>query len=153
MSNVRDVLERALRQRILMLDGAMGTMIQRQQLDESGFRGTRFADHGQDLQGDNDLLVLTQPQIIEQIHSEYLEAGADIIGATGEVSPDRGRCSAQSTAARCRRSWRPRRGRAPSMPTTRRRPGRPTRAARSAAHREYSPLSLSPRFAARPPPS
>ena len=79
MSNVRDVLERALRQRILMLDGAMGTMIQRQQLDESGFRGTRFADHGQDLQGDNDLLVLTQPQIIEQIHSEYLEAGADII--------------------------------------------------------------------------
>ena len=74
MSNVRDVLENALRKRILILDGAMGTMIQRQKLDESGFRGTRFADHEQDLQGDNDLLVLTQPQIIEQIHSEYLEA-------------------------------------------------------------------------------
>mgnify|MGYP001211100485 FL=1 len=79
MSNVRDVLENALRKRILILDGAMGTMIQRQKLDESGFRGTRFADHGQDLQGDNDLLVLTQPLIVEQIHSEYLEAGADII--------------------------------------------------------------------------
>ena len=79
MSDVRRVLEEALRERILILDGAMGTMIQRQKLDESGFRGTRFADHGQDLQGDNDLLVLTQPQIIEQIHSEYLEAGADII--------------------------------------------------------------------------
>ena len=79
MSDVRRVLEEALRERILILDGAMGTMIQRQKLDESGFRGTRFADHRQDLQGDNDLLVLTQPQIIEQIHSEYLEAGADII--------------------------------------------------------------------------
>ena len=79
MSDVRRVLERALRERILILDGAMGTMIQREKLDESGFRGARFSDHGQDLQGDNDLLVLTQPQIIEQIHSQYLEAGADII--------------------------------------------------------------------------
>jgi len=79
MSDVRRVLEEALRERILILDGAMGTMIQRQKLDESGFRGTRFSNHGQDLQGDNDLLVLTQPQIIEQIHSQYLEAGADII--------------------------------------------------------------------------
>ncbi|GIT67854.1 MAG: hypothetical protein Ct9H300mP25_13260 [Acidobacteriota bacterium] len=66
MSNVRDVLERALRQRILMLDGAMGTMIQRQQLDESGFRGTRFADHGQDLQGDNDYWFSPNPRLLSR---------------------------------------------------------------------------------------
>src|SRR5712691_7044965 len=69
----------ALQQRILILDGAMGTMIQRYKLDERAFRGSRFADHPRDLKGANDLLSLTQPQVIEEIHLAYLEAGADII--------------------------------------------------------------------------
>jgi 5-methyltetrahydrofolate--homocysteine methyltransferase len=72
-------LKQAARERILILDGAMGTMIQRYKLDEAGFRGTRFKDHPHDLKGNNDLLVLTQPEIISEIHNAYLEAGADII--------------------------------------------------------------------------
>jgi len=68
-----------LTQRILMLDGAMGTMIQSYKLNEVDYRGTRFADFPQDLKGNNDLLTLTQPQIIHTIHTGYLEAGADII--------------------------------------------------------------------------
>ena len=69
----------ALQQRILILDGAMGTMIQRYRLDERAYRGSQFADHPRDLKGANDLLSLTQPQVIEEIHRAYLEAGADII--------------------------------------------------------------------------
>ncbi|MDP3830619.1 MAG: homocysteine S-methyltransferase family protein, partial [Ignavibacteriaceae bacterium] len=65
--------------RILVLDGAMGTMIQRHKLTESDFRGIRFKDHPHDLKGNNDLLSLTQPEIIKGIHRAYLEAGADII--------------------------------------------------------------------------
>ena len=76
---VRARLDAALRERILILDGAMGTMIQRRGLGEADFRGERFAGHGRDLAGDNDLLVLTRPDVIEAIHDEYLEAGADII--------------------------------------------------------------------------
>jgi 5-methyltetrahydrofolate--homocysteine methyltransferase len=72
-------LKREARTRILILDGAMGTMIQRYRLDEAGYRGTRFKDHRHDLKGNNDLLVLTQPHIISEIHNAYLEAGADII--------------------------------------------------------------------------
>jgi 5-methyltetrahydrofolate--homocysteine methyltransferase len=72
-------LEALLRERILILDGAMGTMIQTYQLDEAGYRGTRFGDHTHDLKGNNDLLTLTQPQIIRAIHAQYLDAGADII--------------------------------------------------------------------------
>lgn len=68
-----------LKSRILLLDGAMGTMIQRYKLSEEDFRGERFIDHPTDLQGCNDLLSITQPQIIQEIHEEYLEAGADII--------------------------------------------------------------------------
>jgi len=68
-----------LKQRILVLDGAMGTLIQRYQLQEKDYRGERFADWKHDLKGNNDLLLLTQPQIIRDIHSAYLEAGADII--------------------------------------------------------------------------
>ena len=74
----RQLLE-ALRQRILIIDGAMGTMIQRYRLDEAGYRGDRWASHGRDLRGANDLLCLTQPAIVEEIHRQYLEAGADII--------------------------------------------------------------------------
>jgi 5-methyltetrahydrofolate--homocysteine methyltransferase len=68
-----------LRERILVLDGAMGTMIQTHQLDEAAFRGDRFRDHPSDLKGANDLLVLTQPDVIRGIHAEYLAAGADIV--------------------------------------------------------------------------
>jgi 5-methyltetrahydrofolate--homocysteine methyltransferase len=78
-SDIASEIRAALEKRILLLDGAMGTMVQRRQLDESDFRGDRFRDHSRDLQGDNDLLVLTRPDIISSIHNEYLEAGADII--------------------------------------------------------------------------
>src|SRR5438093_13514897 len=66
-------------QRILILDGAMGTMIQRHKLSEADFRGERFTRHPRDLRGDNDLLVLTRPDVIAGIHRAYLEAGSDII--------------------------------------------------------------------------
>ena len=69
----------ALEQRILIIDGAMGTMIQRYKLEEADYRGERFAHWHTDVKGNNDLLCLTQPQIIKAIHKEYLEAGADII--------------------------------------------------------------------------
>ncbi len=72
-------LQTALRQRILVIDGAMGTMVQQYQLDEHGYRGQRFSGHSHDLQGNNDLLTLTQPQIISDIHKAYLDAGADLI--------------------------------------------------------------------------
>ena len=68
-----------LQERILILDGAMGTMIQQRKLDEAAFRGERFKDWKKDLKGHNDLLNLTQPTIIEEIHRQYLEAGADIV--------------------------------------------------------------------------
>ncbi len=72
-------LYKQLQQRILILDGAMGTMIQGYKLDEAGYRGERFKDWAYDLKGNNDLLALTQPQIIKDIHTAYFEAGADII--------------------------------------------------------------------------
>jgi 5-methyltetrahydrofolate--homocysteine methyltransferase len=72
-------LKREAKERILILDGAMGTMIQRYKLDEAGYRGERFKDFARDLKGNNDLLVLTQPKIIGKIHNAYLEAGADIV--------------------------------------------------------------------------
>ena len=72
-------LSALLEQRLLILDGAMGTMIQRHGLQEADYRGSRFADHPHDLKGNNDLLVLTQPAIIGGIHRGYLEAGADIL--------------------------------------------------------------------------
>ncbi|MGD8593577.1 MAG: methionine synthase [Gammaproteobacteria bacterium] len=72
--------EQLLKQRILILDGAMGTMIQSYKLSEEDFRGERFAHWPSDLKGNNDLLCLTQPQVIKEIHKAYLDAGADIIG-------------------------------------------------------------------------
>ena len=72
-------LETLLGERILVMDGAMGTMIQRHALDEAAFRGERFVDHPRELQGDNDLLALTRPDVISGIHHAYLEAGSDII--------------------------------------------------------------------------
>ena len=72
-------LYRELQHRVLVLDGAMGTMIQRYKLEEKDFRGDRFANFPHDLKGNNDLLSLTQPHIIREIHEKYLEAGADIL--------------------------------------------------------------------------
>lgn len=74
-----DQLKELLRERILVMDGGMGTMIQSQRLSEADFRGERFADWESDLQGNNDLLVLTQPELITNLHREYLEAGAELI--------------------------------------------------------------------------
>ena len=85
MSHAADIAQRsqllqnALADRILILDGAMGTMIQGYQLEEADYRGERFADYHLDIKGNNDLLAITQPQIIRAIHTEYLEAGADIL--------------------------------------------------------------------------
>ncbi len=100
MSDTPHPIERLLRQRILILDGAMGTMIQRSKLTESHYRGTEpygeysgerrsFPDHPVDVKGNNDLLLLTQPHVIRGIHAEYLTAGADIIET----------CTFNSTAA------------------------------------------------------
>lgn len=72
-------LQDCLAERILVIDGAMGTMIQRHKLQEADYRGTRFANWHTDVQGNNDLLSITQPDIVEGIHKQYLEAGADII--------------------------------------------------------------------------
>lgn len=77
--NVKEQLESLLQNKILILDGAMGTMIQQYKLSEEDYRGERFKDFAHSLKGNNDLLVLTQPQIIEEIHRNFLEAGADII--------------------------------------------------------------------------
>ncbi len=88
-------LPRILESRIVVLDGAMGTMIQRHHLSESDYRGERFADHPKDLKGNNELLQLTRPALIEAIHEAYLAAGADIIetntfGATSIAQQDYG---------------------------------------------------------------
>ena len=72
-------LRKLLGERILILDGAMGTMVQAYGLDESGYRGARFANHPVPLTGNNDLLALSQPDILTAIHRAYLDAGADII--------------------------------------------------------------------------
>jgi 5-methyltetrahydrofolate--homocysteine methyltransferase len=79
MTHTASLIEQHLQQRILILDGAMGTMIQRYKLTEADYRGERFATWPRDLKGNNDLLVLTRPEVIKAIHSEYLAAGADII--------------------------------------------------------------------------
>jgi 5-methyltetrahydrofolate--homocysteine methyltransferase len=76
---IRQQLDDLLARRILVLDGAMGTMIQRHGLQEADFRGDRFRDHPRDLKGNNDLLALTRPDVIRAIHDEYLAAGSDIV--------------------------------------------------------------------------
>jgi 5-methyltetrahydrofolate--homocysteine methyltransferase len=88
-------LPRILASRIAILDGAMGTMIQRHKLTEGDFRGERFKDHPKDLKGNNDLLQLTRPDVIREIHEQYLAAGADIVetntfGATSVAQDDYG---------------------------------------------------------------
>lgn len=79
MESKFSILKNLLRERILVFDGAMGTLIQQHKLTEEGFRGSRFKNHSRDLKGNNEILNLTQPEIIQYIHRAYLEAGADII--------------------------------------------------------------------------
>ncbi|MCF6193070.1 MAG: methionine synthase [Kangiellaceae bacterium] len=79
MKNVKEILEKRLQESILLLDGATGTMLQSHKLEEEDFRGNEFKDWPCDLKGNNDLLSLTQPQIIESVHRAYLEVGSDII--------------------------------------------------------------------------
>ncbi len=86
--DAREELTALLRERILVIDGAMGTMIQGHGLDEAGYRGERFADWESDVRGNSDLLSLSQPDIIRSIHREYLESGADIV-ATNTFSAQR----------------------------------------------------------------
>jgi 5-methyltetrahydrofolate--homocysteine methyltransferase len=95
MMDTRATLDSLLARRVLVLDGAMGTMVQRHSLTDADYRGTRFADHGHDLKGDTDVLVLTQPDIVAGIHDAYLAAGADLIetntfGATAVAQGDYG---------------------------------------------------------------
>ncbi len=77
-AEIRSALNAAARERVLVLDGAMGTMIQDLKYDEAAFRGTALADHPHDLKGNNDILILTQPDAIRDIHLAYFLAGADI---------------------------------------------------------------------------
>ena len=79
MNTAVEKFRKILSERILVLDGAMGTMIQRHKLTEAGFRSERFKDHTHDLKGNNDILCITQPEIIKEIHRAYFEAGADIV--------------------------------------------------------------------------
>ncbi len=76
---MKNSLEVIIEKKILILDGAMGTMIQKHKLPENDYRGEEFKDHPMLQKGNNDLLSLTKPEIIKEIHSEYLKAGADII--------------------------------------------------------------------------
>ena len=75
MEKIKDIFKK----KILIIDGAMGTMVQSYKLNESDFRGDRFKKHSDDLQGNNEILSLTRPDVISEIHRSYLEAGADII--------------------------------------------------------------------------
>jgi len=74
-----DQINKIMKERIMVIDGAMGTAVQKYKLTEEDFRGERFKDHTHDLKGNNDILVITRPDVIEEIHTKYLEAGADII--------------------------------------------------------------------------
>ena len=78
-SDIFAYLHETMQKRIMIIDGAMGTMIQKHKLEEADFRGSRFVNHKKDLRGNNDLLSLTQPHIILDIHTKYLLAGADFI--------------------------------------------------------------------------
>jgi 5-methyltetrahydrofolate--homocysteine methyltransferase len=79
LSDRTQLLEAAARERILVLDGAMATLIQGLGLTEEDYRGSRFPDHSKDLKGNHDILVLTRPDAIEEIHRRYFQAGADIV--------------------------------------------------------------------------
>ena len=101
-----NVLMDAMRSRILILDGAMGTMIQRYKLSEEQFRGERLADHPSDLKGNNELLSITQPHIVLEIHQEYLKA---VLGCGPSAPATKRRCSEVLYSSR---AWQARRAEA-----------------------------------------
>ena len=84
-------LDELMQQRIVLIDGAMGTVIQRYKLGEEDYRGERYKAHGHELKGNNDLLVITRPDVISEIHTAYLDAGADIL----ETNTFNGTCISQ----------------------------------------------------------
>ena len=116
--SVWNKIEEAAQGRILMLDGAMGTMLQKQSLEENDFRGDRFKDWPSPLQGNNDLLVLTKPSAVEKVHQAFLEAGADLIETNSfnattisqadydmaDLAPEIARAAAQ-LARKCADAW------------------------------------------------
>ena len=135
-------LKRLLDERIVLLDGAMGTMVQQHRLDEHGYRGERFLHHGRDLKGNNDILTLTRPDVIGGIHRAYLEAGADIIetntfNSNSVSQADYGTEALVAGAELSRRKTRARGGGrvravgAPARPSWQARWGRPAGCARS----------------------
>src|SRR5208283_5617628 len=118
MNDTASVLRELLERRVLILDGAMGTMIQRRGLSEADYRGARFEKHGKDLKGDMDILALTRPDVLRAIHDEYFAAGADIaetntFGATTIVQSEYGlsdcayeiNLAAARTAKESAREW------------------------------------------------
>jgi S-methylmethionine-dependent homocysteine/selenocysteine methylase len=115
-----------LGQRILILDCAMGTMIQSYGLPERDYRGERFEDHPKDLKGNNDLLCLTQPRIIRDIHEAALDAGADIVETNTSTTMRPGSRARRRTAIRSRRRRSPASWPAPWAPPTAQPPSPPT---------------------------
>src|SRR5579872_1384598 len=118
MNDTDAILRELLDRRILILDGARGTMIQRRGLTEADYRGARFASHARDLKGNMDILALTRPDVLSDIHDAYLQAGADIIetntfGATSIVQSEYGleaaaydiNVEAARAARRCADAW------------------------------------------------
>jgi 5-methyltetrahydrofolate--homocysteine methyltransferase len=118
MSDTDTILREVMSRRILVLDGAMGTLIQRRELSEGDFRGARFERHPRDLKGDNDLLVLTRPDVVRAVHDAYFDAGADLIetntfNSTSIVQADYGlqeyahelNVAAARIAKECAREW------------------------------------------------
>ena len=138
-----------LAQRIAIIDGAMGTMIQRYKLGEADFRGARFKDHGKDLKGNNDMLQLTRPDVITEIHEQYLAAGADLVetntfGATSVAQGDYGLGQAsRDETERGRRQAGARRLR--QVQHARQAALRGRRAGPHAAHRQHQPRRERPR--------
>ncbi len=141
-----------LARRIVIIDGAMGTMIQRYKLGEADYRGERFVDHPKDLKGNNELLQLTRPDVMREIHDAYLAAGADIIetntfGATSIAQEDYGLAARGARDERGRRAHRARGRRRGEH--ARRAALRGRRAGPDAAHRQHQPRRQRPRRAQR----
>jgi 5-methyltetrahydrofolate--homocysteine methyltransferase len=127
MTDTDTVLREALARRILVLDGAMGTMIQRRGLSEADFRGARFEKHPRDLKGNTDVLALTRPDVLRSIHGAYFEAGADLaetntFGATRIVQSEYGLADAayvrQPSRGSSRARWDPSTRRCRSRPAS-----------------------------------
>ena len=107
MEKIKEIFKK----KILVIDGAMGTMVQSYKLGEADFRGTRFKDHSNDLKGNNEVLSLTRPDVISAIHRSYLEVGADIIEtntfSANSISQKDYRSEERRVGKECRSRWSP----------------------------------------------